>query len=180
MTSLSLSTADSEQEFARQVDSLIGPTPAEFLVELLRESNPVYDQRGTSAVIRMRGWVLLALSRVGVSDRSLVFVLEELETGFDPYLVAAAALALRSYPERTAGFAPFLIRALTNIRYRDEPVCFDSYGAYASASTTNTSPVREIFASLAWLGSYASDVLPELEKLQKDAVLSVKRTGDLD
>lgn len=180
MTSLSLSTSDSEQEFARQVDSLVGPTHAEFLVELLGESNPVYDQRGTSAVIRMRGWVLLALSRVGVSDRSLVFVLEELDTGLDPYLVAAAALALRSYPERTAGFAPFLIRALANIRYRDEPICFDSYGAYASASTTNTSPLQEIFASLAWLGSYASGVLPELEKLQREAVLSVKRTGDLD
>ena len=53
-------------------------------------------ERGAAAIVRMRGWVLLAMARAGVSDAALVFVLEELDTGIDPYLVAAAARALRS------------------------------------------------------------------------------------
>jgi hypothetical protein len=38
----------------------------------------------------MRGWILIALSHVGLTDAALLFVLEELDTGRDAYLVAAA------------------------------------------------------------------------------------------
>src|SRR4029453_2136689 len=69
------------------------------LIDLLREDHEIYDQRGTAAVVRLRGWVLLALACTGITDETLVFVLEELDTGLDPYLVAAAAGALRSYPD---------------------------------------------------------------------------------
>jgi hypothetical protein len=47
--------------------------------------------------VRMRGWVLIALARTGVTDAELLFVLEELDTELDAYLVAAAARALRTY-----------------------------------------------------------------------------------
>ncbi|MGH9195846.1 MAG: SCO family protein, partial [Acidimicrobiia bacterium] len=109
--------------------------------------------------------VLLALARVGVSDQALLFVLEELDTGADAYLVAAAARALRSYPTPAEGFAPFVMRAITNIRYRDEPVSFENYGEYA-VSSTGTSPVRELLATLAWLGPRAQGVLYEVESLR--------------
>ena len=66
-----------------------------------------------------------------VSDAALIFVLEELDTGIDAYLVTAAARALRSYPRPTEALAPFVMRALTHIRYRDEPVSFENYGEYA-------------------------------------------------
>ena len=85
---------------------------ASELIGLLREEHPHYDQRGAATIVRMRGWVLLALARAGVSDADLIFVLEELETGLDPYLVAAAARALRSYPSPNETFAPFVMRAL--------------------------------------------------------------------
>ena len=74
----------------------------------------------------MRGWVLLALARAGVSDAALIFVLEELDTGIDAYLVAAAARALAVLPRPQRHLAPFVMRALTNIRYRDEPVSFET------------------------------------------------------
>ena len=44
-----------------------------------------------STVARMRGWILLALGEVGVTDYELACVLEELDTGRGPYVVAAAA-----------------------------------------------------------------------------------------
>ena len=125
----------------------------------------------------MRGWVLLALARAGVSDTGLLFVLEELDTGVDPYLVAAAARALRSYPSPSPAFARFVTRALTNIRYRDEPVSFDNYGAYA-VSSTGTSPVRELLATLTWLGPHAHGVLDEIEPLRGG--ISKKLLIDLD
>src|SRR5262245_8597165 len=116
-----ISTISSESEFAEFVDTLTDP---EQLTELLREDHPVYDQRGTATVVLMRGWVLLGLARIGVTDRSIVYVLEELDTGVDPYLVAAAAYALRSYSKPNPMLAPFVMRALNQVRYHDAPVSF--------------------------------------------------------
>ena len=99
MQNIATITAHSETEFAARVDALAAdPDRREQLTDLLREDHALYAQRGTATIVRMRGWVLLALARVGVSDTALIFVLEELDTGVDAYLVAAAARALRSYP----------------------------------------------------------------------------------
>jgi len=158
--------AQSELQFAALIDALAAdPRRRERLTELLHEDHPLYDQRGAAAIVRMRGWVLLALARIGVTDAALLFVLEELDAGVDAYLVAAAARALRSYPEPTATFVPFVMRALANIRYHDDPVSFDNYGEY-TISSTGTSPVRELLATLAWLGPHARGVLSEVESLR--------------
>ncbi|HKR00531.1 MAG TPA: SCO family protein [Pyrinomonadaceae bacterium] len=166
MQSVTTTGALSESQFAALVDALTAdPAGRGQLVELLREDHTLYDQRGTSTIVRMRGWVLLALARSELSDAELIFVLEELETGVDVYLVAAAARALRSYPRPTAAFAPLLMRALSNVRYHDEPVSFNNYGEYATSST-GTSAVRELLGTLAWLGPHARGVLSEVESLR--------------
>jgi len=113
----------------------------------------------------MRGWILIALSHVGLTDTALLFVLEELDTGRDAYLVAAAARALRSYANPVAAFAPFVMRAITNIRYHDEYVAFERYGEYA-ISATGTTSLSELLATLVWLGPHACEILPELEQLR--------------
>jgi protein SCO1/2 len=107
--------------------------------------------------------VLVALARAPVSDEALHFVLEELDTGVDPYLVAAAARALRSYPRPGPALAPFVMRAIMQIRYHDDPVSFEEYGEYSSSSATT--PLRELFKTLAWLGSHARGVLSQLDAL---------------
>lgn len=166
MLDLVTTGAQSEDQFAALVDTLAAdPDRCEQLTELLREDHPLYDQRGTATTTRMRGWVLLALARAGLSDAALIFVLEELDTGIDAYLVAAAARALRSYPRPHAALAPFVMRALAQIRYREEPISFENYGEYAESSAT-TSPVRELLRTLAWLGPHARGVLSELESLR--------------
>ena len=170
-----------EPQFAELVDALAAdPARRDELSALLREEHSLYGQRGAATIVRMRGWVLLALARAGVSDAALIFVLEELESGLDPYLVAAAARALRSYPSRNDTFAPFVMRALTNIRYHDEPISFESYGEYAVAAT-GTSAVRELLATLAWLGPHAAGVLDEVRLLRKQGSgLPAKFRLDID
>lgn len=166
MQEVTTTGAQPESQFAAMVDALAAdPDGRARLTDLLRENHPVYDQRGAAARVRMRGWVLLGLARAGVSDDSLIFVLKELDAGTDGYLVAAAARALRSYPRPDAALAPFVMRALTNIRRHDVPVSFERYGEYAVASAETTT-VRELLATLAWLGPHARGVLPEVEALR--------------
>jgi protein SCO1 len=161
----------SEPEFAELVGQLSDP---DQLTDLLREDHPVYDQRGAATVVQMRGWVLLALARVGVTDKTLVYVLEELDTGVDPYLVAAAAFALRSYAKPNKTLAPFVIGAFNQIRYKDQPVSFTGYGEYATSSSA-TSAVTELLITLAWLGPHAREVRPELEAVVRSGGLAKKR-----
>src|SRR3989442_710320 len=181
MQDVATTGAHSEAQFAALVDAVAAdPDRREQLTDLLREDHPLYDQRGTATTIQMRGWVLLALARAGISDAELIFVLEELDTGVDAYLVAAAARALRSYLHPTAALAPFVMRALTNIRYRDDPVSFENYGEY-DVSSTGTTPVSELLTTLGWLGQHARGVLPELEELRAQrGGLSRKRLIDVD
>lgn len=128
----------------------------------------------------MRGWVVLTLARTKLSEAALPFVLEELDTGVDAYLVATAAFALRSYPMPSPAFAPFVVRAITNIRYRDERVSLENYGGYAIGST-GTTPVRELLATLLWLGSHARAVVSEIELLRKGpTALNKKYYPELD
>lgn len=156
----------SEEQFAVLVDELVAdPNRVDQLTDLLREDHSFYDQHGAATVVRMRGWILLALARIRVSDAALPFVLEELDTGVDAYLVAAAACALRSYPNRDPAFAPFIVRAISNIRYRDEPVSFQQYGGYA-IGRSHTSPLRELLVTLSWLGPHARAVATEVEQLR--------------
>src|SRR6185295_9296606 len=104
----------SEEQFAELIDELAAdPTQCQRLAEFLCETHPYYNERGAATIGRMRGWVLLSLARVGISDDTLVYILEELDTGIDPYLVATAAYALRSYPNPNAALAPFLMRSIT-------------------------------------------------------------------
>ena len=156
-----------EPQFVALVEALSADQAGcEQLADLLREDHLLYDQRGSATVVRMRGWILLALARAGLTEASLLFVLEELDAGRDPYLVAAAARALRAYPDPSAAFAPFVMRAIANVRYHDEPVTFDRYGQYATASSAATSAVRELIATKTWLGPHARGVAAELEALR--------------
>ena len=72
----------SEPQFAALVDAIAAdPARRGQLAGLLREDHAIYAGRGTTAIARMRGWILLAMARAGVPDAALVFVLEELDSG---------------------------------------------------------------------------------------------------
>jgi len=178
----------SELQFSLTVDELKSdPVRSELLIDLLREDNLTYDQRGTAATIRMRGWVLLALGHRRLSETALLFIFEELDNGRDAYLVAAAARSLRSYAQAAPAMAPFLVRAIANVQFHDDFVCLERYGGYAISqrdTAASTTAVDELFAALRWLGSGARDAAPAIEALLADNVkgggaLSQAQSGEL-
>jgi len=154
----------SEARFAETVNDLAARGDSGGLLDLLRESHSWYAERGSAAIVRMRGWALLAFCKTGVPDDGLPFVLEDLDAGMDPYLIAAAARALRSYPAPAPDFAPFVLRALKTMAGRDEPVSFESFGDYAVVDA-GTSPLRELIETLAWLGPAARSIFTECAEL---------------
>jgi protein SCO1/2 len=128
----------------------------------------------------MRGWVIHAFSEVGLPREALPFVLEELESGHDPYLAAAAARALRGSSEASDRFRPFVERALENVRGADDRVCFESYGLYALPGQ-GTTATRELTATLAWIEGSAStaDCCAPLGRVRPDG-RGAARAGDID
>jgi protein SCO1/2 len=146
------------------VERLAAAARSSELAELFEESHPVYAERGTVATVRMRGWVLCVLAREGLKASQLVFALEELDNGRDAYLVAAAARALRSHQHRSPLFAPYLARALSNIRFHDDALDLARYGGYA-VGAAETTALREVLQAIAWLGADAHALVPVLQEL---------------
>jgi hypothetical protein len=103
---------------------------------------------------RMRGYLLAAFENAGLPEEALPYVFEELESGRDAYLVAAAAKALRGRDSRRADAVPFLLKAIENIKYADDAVSFDSYRP-SWPPLGHTTALQEIAATITWLGSEA-------------------------
>ncbi|HET9370912.1 MAG TPA: SCO family protein [Vicinamibacterales bacterium] len=155
----------SELEFARHVDALAAdPRRRDELLALGRENHEIYAGHGAAAIVRMRGWLLCALARTRVCETAELYALEELDTGIEPYLVAAAARLLRQSDPPRPMFAPIVLQAIANIRYRDAPVAFGRYGDDGLGGEAGTA-VEELLTTLAWIGPYARDVLGGIESL---------------
>ena len=162
----------SEQEFAELVDRAGREMNGQLLAELLPERIPVYRGRSANTVNRMRGYLLAAFESAGLPEEALPYVFEELESGRDAYVVAAAARALRGRDSRSSDAVPFLLKAIENIKYADDAVSFDSYRPSWPLSG-HTTALQEIASTLAWLGSEASSALPALRSLlEEPGVLS--------
>jgi protein SCO1 len=157
-----------EERIAALIDVIIqNPRHRDQLVELLPEQSPLYAGRGTNATTRIRGYILAAFERVGLPDAALPYVLEELESGRDAYLVAAAAKALRGLERPTSSVVVFLLKAIANIQYRDDAVSFDCYRPQWPMPS-HTTVMEEIIKTCAWLGTLARPALPALQALSQD------------
>jgi protein SCO1/2 len=149
-----------EKAFAERVDTARDPTD---LIELLREDHVDYAGAAAAGVVRMRGWLYLALARFGLPPAALPYLFEELESGHDAYLVAAAAHALRTVPPDPI-HAKFLTAALRNTDGRDQPVSFERFGETTTANAP-TSVVGEILSALERLGPMARNMSADLAQL---------------
>jgi len=135
-----------------------------LLVDLLPEQNPFYKGRGTNQIIRLRGYIMAAFGQVGLPDRALPYVLDELESGDNAYLVAASAISLRGLRQPTPDVIPYLFKAVINMRYHDDSLTFDCYKPKYPL-TSRTTALTEIFKTFGWLGAYAKDALSDLRNL---------------
>src|SRR5258708_3697510 len=143
------------------------PGSADDLVDLLAEQSPIYAGRSTNEAERLRGYLLASFELTGLPPRAMSFVIEELESGLNPYAVAAAARAVRGEGSRSSLpgiIVPLLLDAIDRIRQSDDLVCFDSHAPPASGASSTTA-LMELFRTLAWLGPRAAGALPALEAM---------------
>ena len=118
------------------------------LVPLLHGGHAIYSGRGSNQVARMRGYLIASLKDTGPPEGAFIYVLEVLESSQTPYLVAAAARAVRHIAEPTDELVAFLRIAISNIQYRDEPISFECY-APEWPRDQYTSALEEIVITLA-------------------------------
>ena len=168
-----------------EVDDLVRrvrsePWRRDALVPLLREDHPLHEGSGTGTTARVRGWVLAAFADVGLPDAALPYVVEELESGDEPILVAAAAQAARGRRPVDPMLASPLVAALWNMAGRDDTVSFDSLWPSWPA-TAPTTPLLEVLAAVRQLGPAAGvdDALQEF-RLARSALLGATVKAALD
>jgi cytochrome oxidase Cu insertion factor (SCO1/SenC/PrrC family) len=112
----------------------------------------------------LRGYVLASFEATGLPETAIDYVLEELESSWNPYTVAAAAKAVRgaeSVPERTVAL---LLTSLKRIRLCDDFVNFELGGGDASGRTQTTA-LMEILRTIARLGPSARAAAAPLQAM---------------
>jgi cytochrome oxidase Cu insertion factor (SCO1/SenC/PrrC family) len=170
----------SEEQFAELVGRARHELDRQLLLELLPERIPMYRGRSANTVTRMRGYLLAAFEGAGLPEEALPYVFEELESGRNAYLVAAAARALRGRESRSSDAVPFLLKAIENITYADDAVSFETYRP-SWPLAGHTTALQEIAATVAWLGSEATSALPALRSLlEEPGVLSNAARAELE
>src|SRR5262245_44766748 len=116
-----LTKETAEEDVAAVIDAVKrSPGQRKQLVQYLRQEHPLYAGRSANEVIRIRGYMLEAFRHTGLPETALPFVLEVLEAERKPYLVAGAAMALRGLSVPPRGVAPYLLKAITNVRWADD------------------------------------------------------------
>jgi hypothetical protein len=154
----------------------------EAIVALLAEQSPLYGGRSTAEAERLRGYLLTSFGTAGLPGAALPFVIEELESGLNPFVVAAAAKAVRGERDLAGKIVPLLLGAIDRIRQSDDVVRFD-HCIEPQTSATPVTALMEMFRTLASFGprgrqaepaltamlsqrppAFSSEVLAEIEK----------------
>ena len=130
------------------------PTRRDDLVPLLDERSAIYLGRGNSEVDRLRGYLLASFAMTGLPAAGLPYVIEELETGRNPYAVAAAARALRGSSAVSEEIVNLLLAAVERIRSNDQMVSFDACFPQPVTADSPTA-LGELIRTVAWLGPAA-------------------------
>ena len=161
-----LNAATTEIQFAEWIDQT-SVNQNRHLADLLYERHPVYEGRSTNVMLRMRGYAMARFEQIGLPNKALPYVLEALESSFDPYMVAAAAKALRGMKQPHPQTTAYLIKAIYNIWQNDQPISFSQYHVQWPLKTYTTALI-EIFTTIKWMGNYAQKILVDLELILTD------------
>jgi cytochrome oxidase Cu insertion factor (SCO1/SenC/PrrC family) len=157
------------------------PQQGEAVATLLAEQSPIYAGRSTADAEFLRGYVLASFGTMGLPASAMPFVIEELETGLNSYVVAAAAKALRGSPDAPEGIVPLLLGAIDRLRGSDDVVSFDRSHA-PSPGEPPTTALMELFRTLAWLGPRAGTAEAPLQAMldQRPSSFSVQVRGEIE
>jgi hypothetical protein len=133
------------------------------LVALLAERAPLYDGRTSAEVTRLRGWLLAAFADTGLPAAALPYALEVLQSGYMPYEVGGAAIAVRGIDAPATSIVPYLMRALRNLNGADATISFECYDPRWPFERPTTA-LAEVLRTLTGLGAQAACALPELAR----------------
>jgi cytochrome oxidase Cu insertion factor (SCO1/SenC/PrrC family) len=155
----------SAAEVALQIDAIRRESGAgRRLAEMLPEESRIYAGRGSSEAERLRGYILASFEATDLPSGAAPFVLEELESGRNPYTVAAAGRALRGASAIPDDAPELLVAAIARLRGRDEVVTFDRFAPGPPVGNGATS-LYDLASTLVVLGPRASSALPALKAL---------------
>lgn len=140
------------------------PAGREGLAALLHEQSPIYQGLGANAAERIRGFIFASFETVGLPESGLPFVLEELETGINPYTVAAAAKALRGSTAISDKTFTLLVTAAERIAGNDDSVQYESIDP-TDRSVPRTSALAEIIHTIAESGPRARPLWTGIEAM---------------
>jgi protein SCO1/2 len=112
---------------------------------------------------------------------AMPFVIEELENGDNPFVVAAAAKALRGAQAVDEPVAALLLDAIRRLRGSDDVVCFDP-GGRSAPDAAPTTALMELLRTLSWLGPSAHDANAPLRAMcdERPAVFSAEVRGEIE
>lgn len=97
------------------------------LLPFLRYDHPVYAQRSTNEVIRIRGYLMAAFAQTGLPNRGVTSFLEEFDHAHSPYILAGAAIGLRGLGKPTVEIMNALLNAIQRLQFEDDSVCFEQF-----------------------------------------------------
>jgi protein SCO1/2 len=153
---------DSLKVFGRQSD--VGRA----ITLRLRESDPLYTNRGPKELIRLRGYLLVTLGAVGAPREAVPYLVTELKHANrrNPYLVAAAARGAGGLHVNRELLVPLLARYL-NPREPDDVVDLDHYNSWPPQSPTSIK--EEVLKTLIRFGDASIKALPDLAEAYESA-----------
>lgn len=155
----------SAADLAARIEAIRGmPDAAETLAAMLAEESSFFAGRGTNEVERLRGYILASFETAGLPVDAVPFVLEELETGRNPYTVAAAARALRGASDVPLEAPALLVGAIARLRGTDDVVSFDRF-APGPVSGSAVTALVELARTLALVGPRARSAIGRLTEL---------------
>jgi len=161
-----------EDEIAAAIDwARRSPLHRSRLLEYLPQQHPLYRERSANEVIRIRGYLFESFRHNGLPESALPFVLEALETGRSAYLVAGAAIAIRGLPAPRPEIIPYLLKAVSNMKFEDDAISFETYKPRWPLTNTTTA-LMEIFRTFQWMGSAALESVVQLKELCLDSYFS--------
>ena len=153
-----MSAAANTAETAEIAETVVAirhaPGRREELVALLAEQSPIYRGLSAGEAERLRGFILASFEKAGLPQSALPFVLEELQSGINPYTVAAAAKALRGASETPDDIFALLVAAAVRIASNDDSVQFDTIDP-GDRSVPRTGALTEIIRTIAASGPRA-------------------------
>ena len=147
-------TAETAEIAATVVAIRRAPSRREELVALLAEQSPIYRGLSAGAAERLRGFILASFEKAGLPPSALPFVQEELQTGINPYTVAAAAKALRGTSEISDDIFALLVAAAERIAGNDDNVQYETIDP-VDRVTRRTGALTEIIRTIAASGPRA-------------------------